>query len=48
MRRGRPFRFLDFREGSGSVVTGDMPDEQDTRVEERLDSPEMLAVNTLG
>jgi predicted ATPase len=46
--RGRPFRFLDFREGSGSVVTGDMPDEQDTRVEERLDSPEMLAVNTLG
>ena len=25
-----------------------MPDEQDQRVEERLDSPEMLAVNTLG
>jgi predicted ATPase len=46
--RGRPFRFLDFRGGSGSVVTGDTPDEQDTRIEERLDSPEMLAVNTLG
>jgi predicted ATPase len=45
---GRPFRFLDFREGVGSVVTGQMPDEQDTREEERLASPEMLAVNTLG
>ncbi len=46
--RGRPFRFLDFREGSGNVVTGEMPDEKDTRIEEKLDSPEMLAVNTLG
>jgi len=45
---GRPFRFLDFREGVGSVVTGQMPDEEDTREEERLSSPEMLAVNTLG
>ena len=46
--RGRPFRFLDFRDGAGSVVTGEMPDEQDERVEERLDSPEMVAVSTLG
>lgn len=46
--RGRPFRFLDFHEGSGNVVTGDMPDENDARIEERLDSTEMLAVNTLG
>jgi predicted ATPase len=45
---GRPFRFLDFREGSGTVVTGQMPDEQDTRAEEQLSSPEMLAVSTLG
>jgi predicted ATPase len=45
---GRPFRFLDFREGVGSVVTGQMPDAQDTREEERLSSPEVLAVNTLG
>ncbi len=45
---GRPFRFLDFHNGSGSVVTGEMPDEQDRRVEERLASPEVLAVNTLG
>jgi predicted ATPase len=46
--RGAPFRFLDFRDGAGQVATGEMPDEQDSRVEERLDSAEMLAVNTLG
>jgi predicted ATPase len=45
---GKPFRFLDFSMGSGQVVSGDRPDEQDTRVSEDLDSPEMLAVNTLG
>lgn len=46
-----PFNFLDFgREtpGTGEVVTGDMPDEDDVRTEERLDSRELLAVNTLG
>ncbi|MBP9225997.1 MAG: AAA family ATPase [Verrucomicrobiales bacterium] len=46
-----PFNFLDFgREtpGSGEVVTGDMPDADDTRTPERLDSRELLAVNTLG
>ena len=50
-RRGpkdKPFRFLDFKNGSGRVITGEMPGEEDERVEERLDSPEMLAVNTLG
>jgi len=47
-QRGRPFRFLDFKEGAGGVVSGDVPDEQDHRIEEQLDSPEMLAVNTLG
>ena len=45
---GRPFRFLDFREGKGQVITGEQPDEQSERAEEELDSPEMLAVNTLG
>ena len=45
---GRPFRFLDFERGAGRVISGEMPDEQDQRVEEQLDSPEMLAVNTLG
>ena len=45
---GRPFRFLDFERGAGRVISGEMPDEQDQRVEEKLDSPEMLAVSTLG
>lgn len=45
---GRPFRFLDFHEGAGLVVSGEMPDEQDERIAERLSSPETIAVNTLG
>jgi len=47
-QKGKPFRFLDFKMGKGLVVTGEMPDQQDERVEEQLDSPDMLAVNTLG
>lgn len=46
--RGRPFKFLDFKEGKGQVVSGDNPDESDSRVEEELASAEVLAVNTLG
>ncbi len=45
---GKPFRFLDFREGRGEVITGDAPDAQDRRVKEELDSQEALAVNALG
>lgn len=45
---GRPFNFLDFWNGEGEVVTGERPDSQDTRTRERLDSRELLAVNTLG
>jgi len=47
-QRGKPFKFLNFKQGEGQVTTGDMPDQQDKRIDERLDSPEMLAVNTLG
>jgi predicted ATPase len=47
-QRGRPFRFLDFHEGKGPVTMGDAPDETAERVEERLSSPELLAVSTLG
>lgn len=45
---GAPFKFLDFERGEGQVISGEMPDEQDQRIEERLASPDMLAVNTLG
>ncbi|MBM4059875.1 MAG: ATPase [Planctomycetes bacterium] len=46
--KGAPFFFLKFECGSGTVVSGDEPDEQDERIEETLDSPELLAVSTLG
>jgi predicted ATPase len=45
---GKPFRFLDFKAGTGRVITGEMPAEQDERIEEKLDSPDVLAVSTLG
>ncbi|MCL5884274.1 MAG: AAA family ATPase, partial [Deltaproteobacteria bacterium] len=45
---GQPFKFLDFQNGSGGVVSGDTPDAEAERMSERLDSPEMLAVSTLG
>ena len=45
---GAPFRFLEFEAGSGRVVSGDKPDHDDERVDERLESAEFLAVNTLG
>lgn len=47
-QRGKPFRFLNFQRGAGQVVSGDMPDEEDQRIEEQLSSAEVLAVNTLG
>ncbi len=47
-KHGKPFRFLDFKNGEGKVITGEMPDEKDERVEEKLEYPEFLAVSTLG
>jgi predicted ATPase len=46
--RGKPFRFLNFKKGEGEVVSGDMPDEKDTRIPEKLESADLLAVSTLG
>ncbi len=46
--RGRPFHFLSFEKGKGRVISGEMPDEEDERIDEELDSRERLAVNTLG
>lgn len=45
---GRPFRFLDYRAGQGSAISGELPDENDKRVETPLRSPDLIAVNTLG
>lgn len=45
---GQPFRFLDYKEGIGRAVSGELPDEQDRRVETPLKSPDLIAVNALG
>ncbi len=47
-KHGQPFRFLEYREGKGRAVSGEMPDEQDQRVDTPLRSPDLIAVNTLG
>ena len=45
---GRPFRFLEFARGEGSSISGEMPDEDDTRMPQKLRSPDLIAVSTLG
>lgn len=45
---GRPFRFLEYKRGVGRAVSGELPDEQDHRVEVPLKSADLLAVNALG
>lgn len=45
---GRPFRFLEFVRGEGSAISGEMPDEDDRRVPQKLRSPDLVAVSTLG
>lgn len=46
-----PYRLLDFSRGSGYVVSGDSPNfenDKNKRVKETLNSPDLLAVGTLG
>ena len=45
---GKPFNFLDFSEGSGQVISGDMPEIKDERREASLASSDLLAISTLG
>jgi predicted ATPase len=45
---GQPFKFLDFKRGQGSAISGEEPDETDRRIETRLRSPDLIAVSTLG
>lgn len=47
-QKGKPFRFLDFKQGEGQVITSEMPEDKDERIYEKLESSEFLAVNTLG
>jgi predicted ATPase len=46
--RGQPFRFLDYKEGLGPAVSGELPDVEDKRIETPLKSPDLIAVNALG
>ena len=46
--RGKPVRFLNFHQGSGTVVAGKIPDEADARIKEQFDDPSVLAVSMLG
>lgn len=45
---GAPFRFLDYREGKGQVISGERPDAEEKRGDIPLKSPDLIAVNTLG
>lgn len=45
---GAPFRFLDYERGTGSVITGETPEDQDIRIERPLTGADVLAVSTLG
>jgi predicted ATPase len=45
---GRPFKFLDFTNGEGGVISGEDPDESAAREPESLRSPDLLAVSALG
>lgn len=47
-RSGRPFRFLEYRDGLGKAVSGELPDAEDGRIDIPLKSPDLLAVNALG
>jgi predicted ATPase len=46
--QGKPFKFLEFKNGKGQLVMGEEPDENEKRIHEVLTSPDVLAVNTLG
>jgi predicted ATPase len=40
--------FLEYRQGEGQVISGEMPDEKAQRVSVPLRSPDLIAVNALG
>ena len=45
---GRPFRFLEYQNGSGRAISGEEPDRNAQREDIPLSSPDLLAVNALG
>ena len=56
-KAGRPFMFLDYsrgvakkenKEGVAKVITGERPEEEDTRIDQPLSTEDTLAVNAFG
>jgi len=47
-QQGKPFRFLDFKNGRGQAIAGEKPIIEDERISEALISSDVLAVNALG
>ena len=45
---GAPYRFLDYTQGQGTVITGEVPEKDDRRIERSLTGADVLAVSTLG
>jgi predicted ATPase len=45
---GAPYKILSFKNSGGWVISGERPDKNDTKVHEKLDQPDVLAVSTLG
>ena len=45
---GQPFNFLNYKEGNGKAISGELPNEKGKRIEIPLKSPDLLAVNALG
>lgn len=43
---GKPFNFLDFTNGAGQVISGDLPESKDDRREQKLASMDLLAIST--
>ena len=46
--KGKPFHFLHYTRGQGSVVTGEVPEAEDQRIEKSLAGADVMAVSTLG
>lgn len=45
---GRPFRFLNYKDGRGQAISGELPDEADSRLDIPLKSADLIAVSALG
>ncbi|MBJ7296677.1 MAG: AAA family ATPase [Dolichospermum sp.] len=45
---GKPFNFLNFKNGEGVVISGENPEITDNRISYKMDDPSSLAIKTIG